>query len=235
MIVIVGLGNPGAKYENNRHNIGFMAVDEIVRRHNFSTSRKKFKSEIFEGTLAGEKALCVKPQTFMNESGRAVGEIVRFYNLEPADVFVFHDELDLPAAKLRMKLGGGIAGHNGLRSIKAHIGADFYRGRMGIGHPGDKAKVHSYVLKDFARVDRDWIDPLLEAIAEASPLLANGEVSSFQNKVHVILQPEKKQNDKKPADKAKSTATKQPAKKAEPASGAFSALKGLLGGNQDKN
>ena len=187
MLMIVGLGNPGPKYARNRHNIGFMAADEIVRRHGFAAPRSRFQAQIHDGTLGGEKCLVLKPQTFMNESGRAVGEAMRFYKLTPDDVVVIYDELDLPPGKLRMKKGGGAAGHNGIRSIAQHIGADFRRARLGIGHPGARDRVLSYVLGDFAKADADWLEALLEAIADAAPLLATASDSSFQNKVHLLL------------------------------------------------
>ncbi|MDI6835541.1 MAG: aminoacyl-tRNA hydrolase, partial [Rhizobiaceae bacterium] len=157
MLIIAGLGNPGAKYSENRHNIGFMAVDAIHRRHRFSPWSKKFKAEIAEGEIAGEKVLLMKPQTFMNLSGEAVGEAMRFYKLKPADIVAIHDELDLPAGRARMKTGGGHGGHNGLRSLDAHCGKDYRRLRLGIGHPGDKERVHGHVLGDFAKVDRIWL------------------------------------------------------------------------------
>ena len=174
MLLIVGLGNPGSRYAANRHNIGFMAVDEIVRRHCFSPWRQRFQGDVAEGRLDGEKTMALKPRTYMNESGRAVGEAMRFFKLRPEDVVVFHDELDLAPGKLRVKRGGGHAGHNGLRSIIAHIGPDFRRVRIGIGHPGDPARVTGYVLGDFAKSDREWTEPLLEAIGEAAPLLTTG-------------------------------------------------------------
>ena len=231
MILLVGLGNPGPKYAKNRHNIGFMMVDEIVRQHGFAAWRKKFQGEISEGLIGGNKVVALKPMTYMNESGQAVGKAMRFYNLEPDDVVVVYDELDLPPGKLRMKTGGGLAGHNGLKSIKAHIGDGFHRIRLGIGHPGHKDKVHGYVLKDFAKQDADWFEPLSDAIAEYAPLLATREFATFQNKVHLRL------NDDEPAAKAK------PAKKAAPASppaptekdssaSPFAKLKRLISGNE---
>ena len=187
MLLLAGLGNPGAKYAQNRHNIGFMAVDEIVRRHSFGPWRARFQGEVSEGMLAGEKALALKPQTYMNESGRAVGDAMRFYKLSPANVVVIYDELDLPPGKLRMKTGGGAAGHNGIRSIAQHIGPEFRRMRLGIGHPGAKDRVLSYVLGDFAKADARWRDELLEAVAAEAELLARGEDATFQNKVHLRL------------------------------------------------
>ena len=191
MLLIVGLGNPGSQYAHNRHNIGFMAVDAIHRRHGFSPWRRKFQAELADGTLDGEKVILLKPMTYMNESGRAVGEAVRFYKLAPADVLVLHDELDLPPGKVRMKTGGGHGGHNGLRSITAHIGDGYRRMRLGIGHPGNKAVVHHHVLSDFAKVDADWLDPLLDAIGAEAGLLGAGKDSTFANRLHLALQPDK--------------------------------------------
>jgi PTH1 family peptidyl-tRNA hydrolase len=189
MHLIVGLGNPGSKYQGNRHNIGFMAVDEIVRRHGFSPWRKRFQGEASEGVVAGGKVLVLKPMTYMNESGRAAGEALRFFNIDPAQMIVLYDELDLEPGKLRVKLGGGAAGHNGIRSLIAHCGPHFTRVRLGIGHPGDKALVQPHVLSDFARADRAWLEPLLAAVADHIPLLVSGEDGSFQNKVHLALNP----------------------------------------------
>jgi peptidyl-tRNA hydrolase, PTH1 family len=189
MFLFAGLGNPGAKYAGNRHNIGFMAVDEIVRRHGFSAWRRKFHGEVAEGTLGGEKVLALKPLTFMNDSGRAVEAAASFYNIDPAQVIVFYDELDLEPAKVRVKLGGGAAGHNGIRSIAAHIGPHFQRVRLGIGHPGDKNLVYPHVLSDFAKQERAWVTALIEAVAENCALLVEGQESSFQNRVHLALNP----------------------------------------------
>lgn len=198
MILLVGLGNPGPKYAQNRHNIGFMAVDAIVRRHSFSPERTRFQGLVSEGTLAGEKVLVLKPMTYMNESGRSVGEAMRFFKLEPEHVVVFHDELDLAPGKLRIKTGGGHGGHNGLRSIDAHIGPNYRRIRLGIGHPGDKERVLGHVLGDFAKADMKWLEPFLDAIASEAPLLAEGRFNSFANRVHLLLNPEP---EKKPAPK----------------------------------
>jgi PTH1 family peptidyl-tRNA hydrolase len=187
MLLIVGLGNPGRRYAGNRHNIGFMAADEIHRRHGFSVWRARFQGEISEGRLDGEKTVLLKPATFMNESGRSVGEAMRFFKASPADLVVIYDELDLPPGKVRMKTGGGAGGHKGIKSITAHIGADFRRMRLGIGHPGAKDLVNSYVLHDFAKTDHDWRDAVLAAIAGNAPALAAGGDSSFMNKVHLDL------------------------------------------------
>ncbi len=187
MLLIVGLGNPGRRYAGNRHNIGFMAVDEIHRRHRFSAWRARFQGEICEGRLDGEKTVLLKPATFMNESGRAAGEAMRFFKLAPADMVVIYDELDLPPGKVRMKTGGGAGGHGGIRSLIAHIGPDFRRMRLGIGHPGRKDLVNSYVLHDFAKSDHDWRDAVLAAVAGNAPALAAGKDSTFMNKVHLDL------------------------------------------------
>ncbi|MCB1491697.1 MAG: aminoacyl-tRNA hydrolase [Rhodobiaceae bacterium] len=188
MLLLVGLGNPGDRYAGNRHNVGFMAVGAIADRHGFSPARRRFQGEVREGRLGTEKALALFPMTFMNESGRAVGEAMRFFRLTPADVVVFYDELDLPPGKLRMKVGGGAAGHNGIRSLVAHIGPDFRRARIGIGHPGDKARVHKHVLSDFAKADAQWLGPMLAAVADQAPALVDGD-SQFMNRVHLALAP----------------------------------------------
>ena len=188
MLLFVGLGNPGARHAGNRHNIGFMAVDAIAKRHGFQPWRRRFQGAASEGTLAGKRLLLLLPGTFMNESGRAVEEAAGFYKIALSDIAVFHDELDLAPAKLRIKIGGGNAGHNGLRSISAHLGNDYKRVRIGIGHPGTKELVHSYVLSDFAKSERGWVDALCEAIADNAPLLAKGEDASFQNKIHLALE-----------------------------------------------
>ena len=187
MRLFVGLGNPGAKYAQNRHNIGFMAVDEIARRHGFAPWRRRFQGETSEGTLDRERVVLLKPTTYMNESGRAVQEAANFFKIAAGDVTVFQDELELPAAKVRVKVGGGIAGHNGLRSITSHIGNDYRRVRLGIGHPGIKDLVHHHVLSDFAKSDRPWVEALCQVIADNAALLATGHDASFANKVHLAL------------------------------------------------
>jgi PTH1 family peptidyl-tRNA hydrolase len=188
MRLFVGLGNPGAKYAHNRHNIGFMAVDEIARRHGFAPWRRRFQGETAEGTLDRERVILLRPLTYMNDSGRAVQEAAAFFKISADEITVFQDELELPPAKLRVKLGGGIAGHNGLRSISSHIGNDYRRVRLGIGHPGIKELVHSYVLSDFAKDDRPWVEALCTAIADNAALLATGPDATFQNKVHLAMQ-----------------------------------------------
>ena len=188
MLLFTGLGNPGPKYAGNRHNIGFMAVDAIARRHRFSPWRRRFHGAACEGEIEGQKVIALLPETFMNESGRAVAEAQRFYKIELRDVFAFHDELDLPPAKIRYKVGGGNAGHNGLRSITAHCGNDYARVRLGIGHPGDKALVHNYVLSDFAKAERDWVEAVCEGCAELAGLLATHRLDAFQNGIHQFLE-----------------------------------------------
>jgi PTH1 family peptidyl-tRNA hydrolase len=187
MLLFVGLGNPGEKYARNRHNVGFMAVDAIARRHGFPPWRRRFQGVAAEGPLGGERVQLLLPGTFMNESGHAVAEAMHFYKLAMSDVVVFQDELELPPGKVRVKTGGGIAGHNGLRSITAHIGNDYRRVRIGIGHPGAKEKVHPYVLSDFAKSERDWVAALTDIIADNAELLARNQDASFQNKVHLAM------------------------------------------------
>ncbi len=183
MKLFVGLGNPGAKHAQNRHNVGFMAVDRIGGDHGFAPWRSKFQAELAEGSLGGEKVMLVKPQTFMNRSGQAVGEVMRFYKLDPADITVFHDEIDLAPGKCRLKNGGGHAGHNGLRSIHDHIGPHYGRVRIGVGHPGHKDRVSGYVLHDFASADQDWLDDLLAGVSDGAPQLAAGDDAGFSNVV----------------------------------------------------
>jgi peptidyl-tRNA hydrolase, PTH1 family len=172
MRLFVGLGNPGAKYARNRHNIGFMAVDRIAADHGFGPWRAKFQGQVAEGRLGTEKVALLKPETFMNLSGQSVGEAMRFFKLEPGDITVFHDEIDLPPARLKVKTGGGHAGHNGLRSIHAHVGEAYQRVRMGVGHPGRKEAVAGYVLHDFAKADEDWLDDMLRGISDGAAALA---------------------------------------------------------------
>jgi PTH1 family peptidyl-tRNA hydrolase len=240
MLIIAGLGNPGAKYAGNRHNIGFMAVDEIVRRHGFSPWRKKFQAEVSEGLLGGESVLLMKPQTYMNESGRAVGEAMRFYNLGPEDIVVLYDELDLAPGKVRIKTGGGSGGHNGIKSIDAHCGKDYRRVRLGIGHPGSRDRVTGYVLGDFAKADAEWLEPLIEAVGSHADLLAGGDDAGFMNKVALAMGSMTPVEDKpaKPVAKKQShihqarvAAKKPPMAKSGPMA---DMLKKLLG-DKDKN
>jgi PTH1 family peptidyl-tRNA hydrolase len=187
MLLLVGLGNPGARYAGNRHNVGFMTVDAIARRHGIGPWRRRFQGVACEGPIGGVKTLLLLPGTFMNDSGRAVAEAAHFYKLGTGDIVVVHDELDLSPGKVRVKKGGGIAGHNGLRSVSAHIGNDYRRLRIGIGHPGVKELVQPYVLSDFTKDERPWVEALCEIIAENAELLARGEDASFQNKVHLAM------------------------------------------------
>lgn len=187
MIIIAGLGNPGPKYQGNRHNIGFMAADEIARRWSFGPERAKFQSVIREGEVeTGKgrlKVLLMKPQTYMNESGRAVAEAARFYKVQPSEIIVFHDEIDLAPGRFRMKKGGGAAGQNGVRSLISHLGPDFRRARMGVGHPGAPELVHAHVLSDFHKADQAWLEALLTAAADALPFALAGDDDRYQAEV----------------------------------------------------
>ena len=196
MLLLVGLGNPGQDYAGNRHNIGFMVADEIVRCYGFPAPRSKSRPQgmFSEGRIGSDKVIVLKPLTYMNESGQAVGAAMRYYKLEPADVFVFHDELDLAAGKVRAKRGGGNAGHNGLRSIDSHIGRDYWRIRLGIGHPGDRNRVTGHVLKDFSKADRPWVEKMIQAVADATPLLLAGKEADFMTRVALLTQPPKPKN-----------------------------------------
>jgi len=188
MLVIAGLGNPGARHARNRHNIGFMAVDAIAERGRFGPLRARHHGLAAEGLIGETRVVLLKPQTYMNESGRSVGAALRYAKLDLSALIVIHDELDLAPGKVRVKVGGGDAGHNGLRSITAHLGPDYKRVRIGIGHPGDKALVHHYVLSDFAKSEAGWVEAVCRAIAEASPLLVAGQDASFQNKTHLAIE-----------------------------------------------
>lgn len=198
MKLFVGLGNPGAKYAQNRHNIGFMAVDRIAGDHGFGPWRSKFQGAVSEGQLDGEKVILLKPETFMNRSGQSVQEAIRFYKIDLSDVIVFHDEIDLAPGKLRVKQGGGHAGHNGLRSLHAHIGDAYGRIRMGVGHPGHKDAVAVYVLKDFSKADTEWLDDMLRGISDGAPALAKGDTGRFQNAVALRLNPPRSSAKKAP-------------------------------------
>jgi len=226
MQLFVGLGNPGAKYAHNRHNIGFMAVDAIAAAHGFGPWRNKFQAAVAEGRLGGDKILLIKPQTFMNLSGQAVGEAMRYLKLTPADIWVFHDELDLAPGKVRVKTGGGHAGHNGLRSMHQHVGAEFNRIRLGIGHPGHKDMVSHYVLHDFAEADREWLDPLLAAVGREASRLAAGDAAGFMNAVAMAARPVAPKS-KSPAATANSDSAGPPAE-GKPETGKPSALDRLV-------
>jgi PTH1 family peptidyl-tRNA hydrolase len=188
MLLFVGLGNPGANHAGNRHNIGFMVVQAIAAHHRIAPWRRRFQGLAVEGPIGSERVLMLMPGTYMNESGRAVAEAVNFYKLGLDQVVVFHDEIDLAPAKVRVKTGGGVAGHNGLRSITSHIGNDYRRVRIGVGHPGVKELVHGHVLSDFAKGERPWVEALCEIIADNADLLAKGQDATFQNKVHLAMQ-----------------------------------------------
>ncbi|MEH6727703.1 MAG: aminoacyl-tRNA hydrolase [Hyphomicrobiales bacterium] len=217
MKLIVGLGNPGAKYSRNRHNVGFHAVDEIQTRHGFIPWRERFQGWISTGTINDEKVTLLKPQTYMNESGRSVGEAVRYFKIPLEDIVVFYDELDLVPGKVRVKTGGGSGGHNGIRSMDAHIGKDYQRVRIGIGHPGHKDRVSQYVLSDFAKADGDWLEPLLGDIARAVPTLLNEGAPGFMNKLALLqnttdtttarTKPGKRASEKTVADRVPQTET----------------------------
>lgn len=211
MKLFVGLGNPGAKYERHRHNVGFMALDRIAARNDAGPWRKRFQGETTDVTLDGERVLLLKPTTYMNDSGRSVGDAQRFLKIADADVYVFHDEIDLAPAKLKVKVGGGNAGHNGLRSISAHIGNEYNRVRIGVGHPGAKEAVAHYVLHDFAKVEYEWLDPMLDAMAQAAGYLARGDNSRFLSNVAQAMRPASNDaTEKKPAE----TAPEKPVRRA---------------------
>ena len=206
MKLFVGLGNPGAKYARNRHNIGYMAVERIADAHGFAPWRAKFQGLVTQGQLGPEKVVLLKPETFMNLSGQSVGEAMRFYKLAPEDVVVFHDELDLAPGKMKLKQGGGHAGHNGLRSLHQHIGAEYARVRLGIGHPGHKDRVAPWVLSDFAKSEQDWLDDVLRGVSDGAPALAAGDAARFMNAVALRVNP----------PRSSTTAAKAPAKAQEP-------------------
>ncbi len=203
MRLLVGLGNPGANYALNRHNIGFMALDAIASAFRFSAWRTRFQGEMSEGTIADDKVLLLKPMTYMNLSGQSVGEAIRYMKIAPADVIVFHDEIELPAGKLRVKLAGGSAGHNGIRSLDGHIGYDYWRVRLGVGRPGgpeDKARVKGHVLENFAKSDGEWLVPFIDAVVTALPLLVAGDEAKFMNKVTLLTNPPAPKKEKKTQD-----------------------------------
>ena len=198
MLLFVGLGNPGAKHAGNRHNVGFMAVNRIAADHGFGPWKAKFQGLVSDGILSGTKIVLLKPQTFMNVSGQSVGDAMRFYRLTPADVTVFYDELDLAPGKVRVKTGGGSAGHNGIRSMDAHIGPDFRRIRLGIGHPGHKDRVSGYVLSDFPKADADWLADLLTGLSDGVLHLAAGDEARFLNAVALRTAPPRSSTTPKP-------------------------------------
>nr|WP_319513771.1 aminoacyl-tRNA hydrolase [uncultured Cohaesibacter sp.] len=234
MYLLVGLGNPGPQYAGNRHNIGFMAVDEIARQHNFGPWRRKFQGEVSEGLIGSNKVLLLKPTTFMNESGRAISEACRFYKIPPEDVYVYHDELDLNPGKVKAKLGGGVAGHNGLRSTGAHIGNNFHRIRLGIGHPG-RERVTQWVLGDFAKVDREWLEPTLDALAYTAQSLIENDLGRFMTDFNQRLAPPV--NGHKKSKSQSASADKKPSQPGSKASSSSSDKpnKGSNSARSDKN
>ncbi len=218
MKLFVGLGNPGAKYAANRHNIGFMAVDRIAADHGFTPWKKAFQGLVCDGRLGGERVLLLKPETFMNLSGQSVQAAASFHKIDAADITVFHDELDLPPAKIKAKFGGGHAGHNGLRSIHAHMGEGYGRVRLGIGHPGHKDRVADYVLHDFAKADQGWLDDLMAGISDGAAHLAGGDAPKFLNAVALRMAPPKEKKPKpvveeKPSAPAVQADTRSPIEK----------------------
>jgi peptidyl-tRNA hydrolase, PTH1 family len=188
MWLLVGLGNPGPRHAGNRHNVGFMALEAVARRHRIGPWRRRFQGVAAEGTIGGERVVLLLPGTYMNESGRAVQEAAHFYKIDVSHIVVFHDEIDLPPAKVRVKTAGGIAGHNGLRSISSHVGNDYRRVRIGVGHPGAKELVYPYVLGDFTKAERPWVEGLCDIIADNAATIVSGQDSAFQNKVHLAMQ-----------------------------------------------
>lgn len=219
MKLFVGLGNPGAKYAHNRHNIGFMALDQIASDHGFSPWRTKFQGQLCEGKLGAEKVVMLKPETFMNLSGQSVGEAMRFFKLDSTDITVFHDELDLAPSKVRLKSGGGHAGHNGLRSIHQHISPHYDRVRLGVGHPGHKDRVAGYVLSDFAKSEQEWLDDVLRGIGDGAAHLANDEGPKFLNAIALRANPPRSSTTKpkakaeKPASEPEAEDTRTPMQK----------------------
>jgi PTH1 family peptidyl-tRNA hydrolase len=202
MFLLAGLGNPGPRHALNRHNIGFMAADEIVRRHGFGPWRLRFQSLVSEGRIDGLKVFCLKPETYMNLSGQAVGEAMRFYKLDPDRLIVLHDDIDLTPGKVRVKRGGGHGGHNGLRSIDSHVGKDYWRVRIGVGHPGDKELVHGHVLRDFAKADMPWVEKLTDALAREIPRLLDGDDAGFMSRVAQTMNPPRPKPPRKPEPEA---------------------------------
>ena len=241
MLLFVGLGNPGSQYEKHRHNVGFMALDRIVGRHNFSAGPKRWQAETSEGRFGSEKVIAIKPQTYMNNSGQSVGEAMRFFKLSPADVVVFYDELDLAFGKIKVKVGGGAAGHNGIRSMAQHIGPDFTRVRIGIGHPGDKARVHGHVLGDFAKAEQNQLEDMLDAIANEAGFLAARDNPRFMTEVARRLQPQRPNGSKNSAEQpatapatGHTTRKKAAAKETKTNEGPMAAALKALMGRADK-
>ena len=215
MKLIVGLGNPGAKYAGHRHNIGFMALDRIAADHGFGPWKSKHNGLVSEGRFGSDRAVLLKPETFMNNSGQSVNAAMRFYKLDPGDVVVLHDEIDLAPGKVKHKIGGGHAGHNGLRSIHAHIGADYGRVRLGVGHPGHKDRVPGFVLHDFAKADNDWLDDVLRGCSDGAPFLAAGDPAKFMNAVGMRVSPQRESTGTKAGKPKPQAQAKMPAPELE--------------------
>jgi len=234
MKLFVGLGNPGAKYERNRHNVGFMAVDRIAADHGFGPFRRKFQGLVAEGEIAGERVLILKPETYMNESGRSVGEAARFLKIPEADIVVLYDEIDLAPGKIKVKTGGGNAGHNGLRSISAHVGNDYVRVRIGVGHPGRKDLVAHYVLHDFSAADREWLEPMLEAISKSAGRLAQGDQARFLSEVARATSPTGNATPDRSDDEPEKTARPVPAASRHPGGERMSKRQSALAENLQK-
>ncbi|MEM1351069.1 MAG: aminoacyl-tRNA hydrolase [Pseudomonadota bacterium] len=231
MKLIVGLGNPGAKYAQHRHNIGFMALDQISKDHGFSTWKNKHQGRISEGRFGSARAVLLKPETFMNNSGQSVQAAMRFFKLNPSDVVVLHDEIDLAPGKVKHKVGGGHAGHNGLRSIDAHIGPEYTRVRLGVGHPGRKELVPAYVLHDFGKADQDWLDDVLRGVSDGAPFLTSEEPAKFSNAVALRTAPPRSSTGQKSDAQKASEASKKPEQKAvgnSPVAESKSALQRLV-------
>ena len=201
MFLLVGLGNYGSEYAHNRHNIGFMAVDHFADKSEFGAWKRKFQGQLGEGKIGRHRFICLKPETYMNLSGQSVSQVAHFYKIPLENIIVFHDDLDLAAGKIRVKKGGGHGGHNGLRSIDSHMGADYHRVRMGIGRPATPEAVHSYVLNDFSKAERVWLDPLLDALAKHLPLLLDGNEAGYMNKIALATQPPKPEKASTKAEK----------------------------------
>ncbi len=198
MLLFVGLGNPSEGHSQNRHNFGYMAVDEIARRYSFSAPKARFQGLLAEGRIDSARVMILKPITFMNDSGQSVGEAARYFKIDPASVFVFHDELDLAAGKVRVKIGGGHAGHNGLRSLDSHLGKEYWRIRLGIGHPGDKNVVHNHVLRDFSKTEKSWVESVIDAVADAAPYLTKDDPEGFMTRVALLTKPSRPNSPKPP-------------------------------------
>jgi len=231
-LLVVGLGNPGPEYARNRHNIGFMAADELVRRHSFGPWRAKFQGQLAEGAIGGDKVLVLKPMTYMNLSGQSVAAAARFLKIPADDIVVLHDELDIAPGRLKVKRGGGAGGHNGLKSIDSHLGQNYRRVRLGIGHPGDRNLVSGYVLHDFAKADEVWLTPLLDAVAAGFPMLVSGDDAGFMTRVAHLTAPPRPRKEKPPAETAAAPAPEPRDSTAQPGGSLAEALRAAMTGNK---